>query len=385
MKEVSEKSVKSLKVLNKYQYDLSNLRSHHWKYHIDLYKNCYYDCKYCVYRSGGDMERIEAREDILDDLRDDLKSMDPKGIVYLGPTADVYQPLEKRKKVTRRALEICLETETPTFIITRSDLILRDIDILSKMAQKGLIEISVTIASPNSLKALEPYNLSAEERINIAKTLHEHNIPVSIHLSPIIPYFDTVEEIKGLLNVIEKETKALCTYACMLGMRDAYKEDLILRVSAQDKQKGDLLRELYPSIDNYDVQSAKDNVVYEIMEELSQYCDKENIPFACVHIPPFDTVQREGNIFAHKLPTIGDIVRYYDTTEDKEIRLNDLKNHLKKFPSVDEEYLYMIEKYFNEGILFKNTYYHFDPQSNDICYKRMLEIDLKVTNMAVKS
>lgn len=385
MNNLSEKVVKDFKVLNKYQYDLSNLRSHHWKYHVDLYKNCYYDCKYCVYRSGGDMKRVEAREDILDDLRDDLKSLDTKGIVYLGPTADVYQPLEQRKKVTRRALEICLETETPTFIITRSDLILRDIDILSEMAKKGLIEISITVASPNSLKVLEPYNLSAEKRISVAKTLSEHNIPVSIHLSPIIPYLDTIEELKGLLSIIDQETKALCTYACMLGMRDAYKNDLISRVSSLDIKKGNLLRELYPNTEDYDVQSAKDHVVYEVMEELSNYCKKESIPFACVHIPPFDTVEREGNIFRYKLPTIGDIVRHYDTTADRIIRLDDLINYLKKFQSVDTEYLQMIERYFKDGMLFKNTYYHFESHSGDVCYRRLLKLDLQVTNMAVRS
>ncbi|WP_164779584.1 SPL family radical SAM protein [Paenibacillus kobensis] len=374
-----------LKALKRYQNDLGNLRSHHWKYHIDLYENCYFDCKYCVYRSGDKMGKVTAFEDIFDYLREDLLNLREKGIVYVGPKADIYQPLEKKKQLMRKALPIFLETETPIFIITRSPLILRDIDLLSRMAEKGLVEVSITIASPNRLAELEPFTCSVEERINIAKELHDHGIPVSIHLSPIVPYLDDINELKALLELINRSTGSMCTYACMLGMREAYKSNVFNIVERMDRDKASQLMSIYGEEEIKDVQSADDAALKSIMEQLHDHAKVKGIPFACVHIPPLDTVEREGHIFKYKLPTIGDIYRHFSRKQLKEIRWEDMEHYLKSFAAVDEEFLEMVKNYWGEGVILKNTYYHtFRHEDGHVTYTLSDKIDYQIENMAVK-
>src|SRR5262245_26563355 len=88
-------SHEGLEVLGTYQRDIGNLRSHHWKHWIDLYTNCYFDCGYCVYRGPGAMGRVQAHADRIDALARDLVRVERPGITYLGPRADVYQPLDR--------------------------------------------------------------------------------------------------------------------------------------------------------------------------------------------------------------------------------------------------------------------------------------------------
>ncbi|KMZ13394.1 hypothetical protein BHUM_01725c [Candidatus Burkholderia humilis] len=122
-------------LIKPYMYDIGNLRSHHWKYWMDVYENCGYDCQYCVYRSGEKMGKISLLvTDASAVSAASVDAMSGQGIVYLGPKADVYQHVEKRLGKTRLTLEMFLERKVPTFIVTRGELLLRDLDLFKAMA-----------------------------------------------------------------------------------------------------------------------------------------------------------------------------------------------------------------------------------------------------------
>jgi DNA repair photolyase len=373
----------ALRHLNSYMYDIGNLRSHHWKHWMDVYENCAFDCKYCVYRSGDKMGKIRSIVPDMEILDEEIAALPNKGIVYLGPKADVYQPQEKRLGITRKVLEVFERRNVPTFIVTRSGLIERDIDILQSMASRGLIEISISIASPSLQPTLEPGTATVEQRLAMISLLRSHGIPVSVHFSPIIPYLDEVEQLKGLMLEMT-DRGASCIYACVLGMAERYYE--VVKKSLPNDEMRRRIEQVYAAGNRrLDIYSADQRYIVELMRELSDFSAKRSLPFACVHIPEFDTVERTGHIFRHKLPNIGDMVRYFGRMSMREVRFDDVRDYLSGFPAVDEDFLATVLKFWEEGILFKNTHYHLMDRVGGAAYRREDDMDLLVTNMRVES
>ncbi len=373
----------AFEVLGTYQNEIGNLRSHHWKHWIDLYTNCYYDCAYCVYRASGKMGRITSHPERIEALRRDLGAMPAKAIVYMGPKADIYQPLDRQLKLARRALEVFLEREVPLFIVTRSDLILRDIDLLGELAAKGLVEVSVTVASRHVLSKLEPHTPSAQVRFDLVRELRKHGIATSIHMSPILPHLDPIDDLTGLLDDAG-DAGADCTYACMLGVSESYLGTIYGALSHHQPEKAKLFLKTYESPPANGVQSAPSELVVEVMSALSRHASRRSIPFACVHIPPLDTAERHGGIFRYKLPTVGDMVRHFDREGLSELGVDALLEYLESFAAVDDAFLGMVRRYWSTGELFRNTYWH--PRVNGETfesYVRQTTLDVRVTNMKV--
>lgn len=368
-------------ILNKYMFDIGNLRSHHWKYWLDLYENCAYDCKYCIYRVGEKMGKIKPIVTDINDFKQKIKKEYKGGIVYLGPKADIYQALEKKNEITPKVLEVFLELDIPIFIVTRSELIIRDIGLLKKLATKGLVEISISIASTQNLKTLEPNTPTLDKRLDIIKELTRHGIPVSVHFSPIIPNLDSLKDIENLFHKL-KQLDITCIYACFLGMMDEY-YNVILNNLPTNYDK-DILQKLYQGGNSRNrVYSLNQEYILNYMKNLSDFCSKNNIPFACVHIPEFDTVERNGNIFEEKLPNIGDITRTFNNL-NKNLHFTDLTSYLLSFKAVDDDFLVAIEKFWKDKILFKNTYFHPEFYNGELVYVKKDFLDLEITNMRIE-
>jgi DNA repair photolyase len=377
-------SKKPLGALGTYQGDISNLRSHHWKYWLDLYSNCYYDCAYCPYRASGPMGKVSAHPERIETMRRDLEGLKARGILYLGPKADVYQPLEKKMQLMRAALAVCLETRTPTFIVTRSELIRRDFDLLAQLAQLGLVEVSVTIASSKVLDAVEPHTPTPEQRLELVHDLKAHGIATSVHLSPILPHVDDLDDLKGLLDQVAA-AGADCSYACVLGMSSAYYRTFATAIERWDDRRALRVLAEYPrEIAGDGMHSASDGFILDLMTSLSRHATQRGIPFACVHIPPLDTAERNGGIFRYKLPTVGDIIRHLSRTGQREVALDDLLGHVGEFQSVDSDYLESVTAFWRGGQLFKNTYFHPVVEGGAVSRYVLKDVlDVGITNMVV--
>jgi DNA repair photolyase len=128
------------------------------------------------------------------------KSYKPDFIMFSGNT-DCYQPVERRLKITREALEICLKYRNPVSIITKNELIQRDIDILKELAKLNLVSVCLSITTLNReiARKMEPRTSSPDRRLNTIKTMAENNIPVGINIAPVIPGLND-EEIPSILK-----------------------------------------------------------------------------------------------------------------------------------------------------------------------------------------
>lgn len=167
---------------------------------INAYRGCEHGCIYCFARPshayhdlspGLDFEtKLFAKPDAAALLRAELaKKNYSVAPIAMGTNTDPYQPIEKDWRITRQVLEVLVETRHPTFITTKSDRILRDIDLLADLARDNLVAvmISVTTLDPKVARTLEPRAPHPERRLEAIAQLAQAGIPVSANMSPIIP------------------------------------------------------------------------------------------------------------------------------------------------------------------------------------------------------
>lgn len=198
--------------------DLRNYNS------INPYRGCEHGCIYCYARNsheywgfsaGLDFEtKIVVKKNapqLLEKLFHSRK-WDPTPIMFSGNT-DCYQPAEKKFMLTRRLLELCLQYRNPVTILTKNALILRDIDILEKMAKLNLVHGAVSITSLNEdlRSALEPRTVTGKRRLQVVKQLHEAGIPMGIMSAPIIPGLND-HEIPSIIKAAAEHGAAWAGY-----------------------------------------------------------------------------------------------------------------------------------------------------------------------------
>ena len=179
---------------------------------INPYLGCEHGCIYCFARPshayhdlspGLDFEsRLFAKPDAAALLSAELgRAGYQVAPIALGTNTDPYQPIERDWRVTRSILKVLGETQHPLTITTKSDRVLRDIDLLAPMAEKGLASVAISITSLNSevARTLEPRAPHPERRLNAVKKLAEAGIPVQVSIAPVIPAI-TDHEIESLVE-----------------------------------------------------------------------------------------------------------------------------------------------------------------------------------------
>ena len=167
---------------------------------INPYRGCEHGCVYCFARpthaymglsAGIDFEsKLFAKPNAAKLLRKELASPNYEvKSMAMGTNTDPYQPIEKQWRVTREILEVLEETNHPVGIVTKSSLINRDIDILSRLAAKGLarVAISVTTLDRKLSRAMEPRAATPALRLDTIRQLSEAGIPTSVMVAPIVP------------------------------------------------------------------------------------------------------------------------------------------------------------------------------------------------------
>ena len=167
---------------------------------INPYRGCEHGCIYCFARPthaymgmspGLDFEaKLFAKPDAPRLLERELgkKGYVPRTIA-IGTNTDPYQPIEKTWRIMRQLLEVLEAHDHPVGIVTKSALVTRDIDILSRMAAKGLVKValSVTTLDRRLARTMEPRTSTPPRRLEAMRKLHEAGIPVSVMVAPVIP------------------------------------------------------------------------------------------------------------------------------------------------------------------------------------------------------
>ncbi|NGP17463.1 PA0069 family radical SAM protein [Devosia aurantiaca] len=173
---------------------------------INAYRGCEHGCSYCFARpthaylghsAGIDFERdIYVKANAVEALRAEIsaKNYKPKPIA-MGTNTDPYQPAERKHKLTRGILEVMLETKHPVMIVTKSALIIRDLDLLTELAKLGLVKVAISVTSMDHKlsRKMEPRASSPARRLEAIRLLSEAGVPTAIFASPMIPAINDME------------------------------------------------------------------------------------------------------------------------------------------------------------------------------------------------
>lgn len=181
------------------------------KYNMNLYRGCQHQCIYCDSRS--ECYQIENFSDILvkvnaiDLLKKELPSKRLIGTIGFGAMSDTYMPIEKKYKLTRQALELVRENGFGIHIVTKSNLVERDIDLLKDIG-KVYAAISFTITTTDDVLAakIEPGAPSPSERFAAMKKLSDAGIYTGVTLMPLLPFIEDTEENIG--SIVQKTKEA---------------------------------------------------------------------------------------------------------------------------------------------------------------------------------
>ncbi|MCD6330602.1 MAG: radical SAM protein [Thermoplasmata archaeon] len=173
------------------------------KYSFSPYTGCSHACIYCYITSYiPNAFKARVKKDLFKRLRKEIHKVD--SFISMANSSDAYTPEEKNLRVTRKCLEFFKEKGIPVLIITKSDLVARDADILEKM--KASVSITITTLDAKKAKLIEPNAPPPEKRIKALEELYEKNIPCSIRLDPIIPRIND-EEPEEIIDTVAPYVK----------------------------------------------------------------------------------------------------------------------------------------------------------------------------------
>ena len=200
---------------------------------MNLYKGCTHGCIYCDSRSKcysmeHDFEDIEIKENAIELLENTLRRKRLKCMLGLGSMSDPYMPIENKIENTRKSLELAYKYGFGFSLITKSNRILRDIDLLKKINEntKCVVQITLTTYDDKLCRKIEPNVCSTKERFIVLKKLKEAGIPTIVWLCPILPFInDTEENINGILDYcIKAEVKGVLCFGMGLTLREGSRE-----------------------------------------------------------------------------------------------------------------------------------------------------------------
>jgi DNA repair photolyase len=194
---------------------------------INPYRGCAHGCVYCFARPthsylglspGLDFEtKLFYKADAVNILEAELAK--PKYVcktIALGINTDGYQPLEKRLQVTRGILAVLTRCRHPVTIVTKSALIVRDLDLLTDLAKDKLVSVMVSVTSlTNDIKrTLEPRTASPQARLRVIEQLSEAGVPVGVLVAPVIPAI-TDHEIEDIMAAAKEAGASRAGYVLL--------------------------------------------------------------------------------------------------------------------------------------------------------------------------
>ena len=176
-------------------------------YNMNIYKGCCHGCIYCDSRSDcyqiDDFDRVRAKENALQVIRDDLRRKTKSGVVGTGAMSDPYNPFEKKLELTRHALELCDAFEFGIAVATKSTLMERDMDILQSISEHSpvLLKVTVTTADDDLAGKIEPHVSLPAARLQMIEKLSRNGLYTGILLMPVLPFLeDSVENIGEIIR-----------------------------------------------------------------------------------------------------------------------------------------------------------------------------------------
>lgn len=200
---------------------------------VNIYRGCQHGCIYCDSRSKcynmmHDFEDIEVKQNALTLLKDALLKKRKKCMIGTGSMSDPYMPLEGELQYTRGFLQLLDYHGFGGTIITKSDLVLRDLDLIKSINQKAkfVLQMTMTTFDEDLCKILEPNVATTKRRAEVLNVMRDNDIPTVVWLSPILPFInDNADNINGILDYcIEAKVKGIICFGMGMTLRDGNRE-----------------------------------------------------------------------------------------------------------------------------------------------------------------
>jgi len=291
-------------------------RSMPYKWDLNIYRGCEHRCKYCyaLYshkylesnygeivssseaNSNKFFNNIYIKTNVAEELDKQLSKLSWKNeIIAIGTVTDSYQPIEKKQELMPEVLEVLIKHKNPAIISTKSNLILRDLDLINELSEINFVNIAVSISSLdwNIQQDLEPNAAFSEDRLRTLEIIRaQTNASTGLHFMPIIPYLtDSYEHIETMFkNAEERDIHAILLgplnlYGKTRGfflnfIKNEYPEIYhdILAIYEKGRVDSNYSRELFAKIKeirtNYNIDT---NYIKVIKEKLVDYCEKESL------------------------------------------------------------------------------------------------------------
>ena len=238
---------------------------------INPYRGCEHGCVYCFARPthaylglspGLDFEsKLFVKPEAAELLAKELASPNysPR-VIAIGTNTDPYQPIERRYKVMRRILEVLDRAGHPVGIVTKSALVLRDLDILARMAERNLakVALSVTTLDPELARKMEPRAAAPLRRLETLRALAQAGVPTTVMVAPIIPALND-SEIERILDRAQAAGVREAGYVMLrlpLEVRDLFREWLVTNYPDRARHVFKLIRDMRDGKD-YDSEWGK--------------------------------------------------------------------------------------------------------------------------------
>lgn len=200
---------------------------------MNLCRGCTHGCIYCdsrskCYQFTHAFDDIEIKQNALELLEQALRSKRKRCMIGTGSMSDPYMPLERELQLTRRSLALIDQYEFGAAVITKSDLVLRDLDLLTSINEKAkaVVQMTLTTFDEEVCRIIEPNVCTTRRRFEALCMLRDHGIPTVVWLTPILPYInDTRENLVGLLKYcIRAGVKGIVCFGMGMTLREGNRE-----------------------------------------------------------------------------------------------------------------------------------------------------------------
>ena len=248
---------------------------------MNIYRGCTHGCIYCdsrssCYHTPVPFENIEVKENALELLEIALKSKRNKCMIGTGSMCDPYMPLEKSLCYMQKSLELIEKYGFGVTVITKSDLILRDLDTIERINKKtkAVVQITLTTYDDELCKIIEPNVSTTSQRVEVLKECNKRNIPTVVWFSPFLPYInDNFENLCGLLDYcISTRVKGILNFGIGLTLREGNREYFYKKL---DEHFSGLKNRYIKEFGNrYEISSSKND---ELMSYFYSVCRKNKI------------------------------------------------------------------------------------------------------------
>ena len=202
-------------------------------YGMNIYRGCTHGCIYCdsrsrCYQFSHAFEDIEVKQNAPELLEQALRSKRQKCMIGTGSMSDPYMHCEERLGFTRRCLEIIYRYGFGVTVQTKSDRILRDIDLLDAIHSRAkcVVQMTLTTWDPQLCKMIEPNVCNTQRRIEVLEEMRKRNIPTVVWLTPILPFInDNKENIRSILEACAQvRVKGIVCFGMGLTLREGDRE-----------------------------------------------------------------------------------------------------------------------------------------------------------------